>query len=100
MTQYCAQQRQRPVWQGDITIFGAFAMADMNHHPRAVDVGDLKMGSFLQAQPAGVDGRETDPVAQESDAAENLAHLLTAEDDRAAFSRGAGRTMVKIVHSL
>ena len=49
--------------------------------PRAVDVGDLQMGAFLQAQAAGVDGGQTDLVARQSDAAENLAHFRAAEDD-------------------
>jgi hypothetical protein len=38
--------------EGDITIFGPLATADVNEHPGAVDVGDLKVGAFLEAQPA------------------------------------------------
>ena len=30
----------------------AFAMADVNHQARAIDIGNLQMGAFLQAQPA------------------------------------------------
>ena len=47
----------------------------------AVDVGDLQMGAFLQAQAAGIDRRQTDLVAWQSDATENLAHFRQAEDD-------------------
>ena len=46
-----AQQLQRSFRQRDVTVFGAFAVADVNHHPGAVDVGDLQMGSFLQRRP-------------------------------------------------
>ena len=63
-----AQQLQRSLRQRDVTVFRALAVAHVNHHPRAVDVGDPQVGAFLQAQTAGVDGRETDSVAWQSDA--------------------------------
>jgi hypothetical protein len=70
----------------------------MNQQASAVDIGDLKMGAFPKAQTAGVDGGEADPVAQESDTAENPVHLLTAEDDRQLFlawgaNKGEGRPL-------
>jgi hypothetical protein len=67
------------------------------HQPAsAVDIWDLQMGAFLKAQTARGDGCEADPVAQESDTAENPSHFLTAEDDRQLFlawgaNKGKGR---------
>jgi hypothetical protein len=76
-----AQQRERSFRQGDVTVFGALAVADVNHLPGAVDVGDAQIGSFLQTQAAGVDGAETNFVTRQSDVTENLTHLCEAEDD-------------------
>ena len=42
-----AQEYQRALWQGDIPIFPAFAMLDVDHHARAVDITHLKMGALL-----------------------------------------------------
>lgn len=50
-----AQQFQRALWQGDIPIFPAFAMPDVDHHARAVDISHVKMGALLQAQTTGGD---------------------------------------------
>jgi len=75
------QQLERAFRQGHITILGAFAVADVNYHPRAVDVGDAQIGAFLQTQTAGVNGGETNSVARQSEARENLAHFGDAEDD-------------------
>ena len=77
-----AQQLQRAFGQRHVTIFRAFAVADVNHQAGAVDVGDLQISAFLQPQAAGVDGLETNLVARQSEARENLAHLFLAEDDR------------------
>jgi hypothetical protein len=76
---------QRPVWQGDIPIFPSFATTDVKQQASAVDLWDLKMGAFLKAQTAGVDRREADPVAQESDTAEKLSNFFDAEDDWKLF---------------
>ena len=85
-----AQQLQRALRQRDIAIFGALAVADVNHHAGAVDVGDLQMGSFLQAQAAGIDRRRDKLVARQSDGSENLAHFRQAEDDGQFLLRAPG----------
>src|SRR6266542_2211815 len=59
-----AQQFERALGQWNITILVALAMADMDHHPRAVDVRNCEADAFLQTESAGIDGRETDAVAQ------------------------------------
>ena len=74
--------------QRHVAILGALAMADVNHHAGAVDVGDLQMGAFLQAQAAGVDGGRDKLVTRQSDAGKNLAHFRQAEDDGQLLLRG------------
>jgi len=76
-----AQQLQRALRQWDIAVFRAFTVADVNHHPGAIDVGDVQIDSFLQPQAAGVNGGEADLVAWQFDASQNLAHLFAAQDD-------------------
>ena len=49
------------------TIFAALGVADVEHHPRAIDVGDLKMSSLLKPQPAAIDRGKADPVARVPD---------------------------------
>ena len=44
-----AQQCQRAVWQGDIPIFPAFPMTDVDQHASAIDIGHVEMGALLQA---------------------------------------------------
>jgi hypothetical protein len=62
----------------------------VNHLPRAIDIGNLKMGSLLQPQTTGVDRRETGPIALQPDEAKNLTNLIGTEDDREFLL--AGRT--------
>ena len=70
-----AQQCQRAVWQGDIAIFPAFAMTDVDQHASAIDIAHLQMGALLQAQTTGVDRGEADSVAEQSHTAENRGPL-------------------------
>ncbi len=88
-----AQPFERGLRQRYITIFVAFAMAQVNHHVAdgapgaalAVDMPDLELGAFAQAQATGVDGLQTGAIAQEPYSAENRAHFLAAEDHRQFF---------------
>jgi len=48
---------------------------DVNLLPSAVDVADLKVSAFLQAQAAAVNGGETSPIAEQSDLRESVALL-------------------------
>ena len=85
-----AEQLQGRVGQGDVTILAALAVMDVNQLPGAVDVTDLEVSAFLQAQSTGIDGGETSPIAKQSDLRENLSHFFPAEDDgQLLFSRRA-----------
>ena len=59
-----AQQLKRRVRQQNIAVLGALAAVDMDHHARAIDIGDFEMESLVQAQAAGVDGGEVGVVVE------------------------------------
>jgi hypothetical protein len=52
----------------------------MDHHPRAVEIRNLKMGPFLKSQTAGVDRRETGAIGRKPEKLENSANLIRAQD--------------------
>ena len=64
---------------GDEAVFGPFAAVDVQHHPLAVNIGDLQMLGLLQPRAAGVDGGEEGVVVWGSDAAQQAADFFTAE---------------------
>ena len=75
---------QGRAWQRDEAVFGAFAPMHVDHHALAVDVGDLQILRFLQAQAAGVDRGQKGAVVRRPDAAQDRPHLLAAQDRRQA----------------
>lgn len=52
----------------------------MQEHTVAVDIGDLQGPAFGEAQPAGVDRGETDPMAEHVDTGQGASDLLAAQD--------------------
>jgi len=46
----------------DIAIPAALALPDMNHHPLAVDVADLQVGSFCAACAGGIERHQQDAM--------------------------------------
>ena len=48
--------------QGNIPVLGALAAMDVDHHPLAVDIGDLQSERFRDPQAAGVDGGKASVV--------------------------------------
>ena len=65
--------------QGDEAVFSALAAVDVEHHPVAVDIGDLQMLGFLQAQPTSVDGGEESIVVRGARTPQEPADFFTAE---------------------
>ena len=59
-----AKQIQGLIRQWHIAVLCALATVDEEHHPRTVNVRDLKVQRFLQSQTAGVDGLEEDEVVK------------------------------------
>ena len=76
-----AQECQRALGQGDVAIAIAFALADVQEHALGVDVANLKAQAFAQAQAAGVNEDEADPVIPRGDQTEDAPHLGSGEDD-------------------
>jgi len=62
-----------------------FTLHDVHHHALTVDVRDSEGASFEQAQAAGVDGQETNPVTREAHTSENATNFSEGEYDRHAF---------------
>jgi hypothetical protein len=59
-----AQQMKSGLRQWDITVLGALAAVDMDHHALAVDIGDFEMAAFVKTQTAGVHGGQIDVVVE------------------------------------
>jgi hypothetical protein len=55
------QQLQGPCGQGHQAVFTPFALSNQDQHPVGVNVRDLEMGPFPQAQSAGIDHPQTHP---------------------------------------
>ncbi len=71
-----AQQIESGVGQRDIAVLGALAAVDMDHHARAIDIGDFEMECFVKAQAAGVDGGEVDVIVEGFDVGQDVADLF------------------------
>jgi hypothetical protein len=83
-----AQEVKSSLRQRDVAILAAFATTDMNHHPRAIDICDAKVSAFLKSQAAGVDGRQTDSIARQTNQGENTADFIEGEDCGEFLLRG------------
>src|SRR5437016_9492105 len=74
-----AQLFQGPLGQRHETIFVSFA-PDAQEHPLRIDVGNPQEQTFTEAQAAGIDRGQTDPVHRRAHAQENLLDFLPAQD--------------------
>ena len=70
--------------QRDEAVFGALAPVHVDHHPWAVDVGDLQILRFLQAQATRVDRAQEGVVTGRPHAPQDGPHLRAAQDRRPA----------------
>jgi hypothetical protein len=73
-----AQQLKSSLGQRDVAILGALAAVDMDHHARAIDIGDFEMESLVKAQAAGVDGGKVGVVVEGFDAGKKAADFFEA----------------------
>ena len=55
------------------------SLPHVDHHPVAVDVSNLKVNPFTQAQTAGIDGAQADPIARVAYVPQDAAYLGDAE---------------------
>lgn len=77
-----AQEQERALRQGHVTITIAFAGADVEEHALGINVTDQEVQAFAQAQAAGIDGDEADPMIQGRHAGQDAAGLGGGEHDR------------------
>ncbi len=68
--------------QGHEAVTLALAGADMEEHPRSINVAHLEAQAFAQAQAAGVKGDQGHAMIQGVNLLEDLARLLGGQDDR------------------
>src|SRR6266496_2456985 len=73
--------------QGDKTLLVALA-ADAQEHAGGVQVGDLQAATFIQAQGAGINGGQANPINGSAHATQNLLDFLSAEHDRQLLGLG------------
>src|SRR5664279_4794950 len=57
-----AQLFEQPRAEHDIAVLAALPLADMNHHPLAVDVADLQMSRFCTACAGGIHRHQQDAM--------------------------------------
>ena len=77
-----AQEEQRALREGDVAVAVALAATDVQEHALGVDVADLEVQTLAQAQAAGVDGDQGDPVIEGRDSGEDATDLGGGQDDR------------------
>lgn len=82
-----AEHLKRLVGEGDQAVLVALAAADVDQHPAGVDVGDLQMEGFLQAEPERIDGPEKALQGGLVDRADELIDLGDGQD-RGPFPAG------------
>ena len=83
-----SQEMQAAFWQRHIAILASFACMHVDELAFAIDLVDLQADPFQQAQPAGIDGRETNPIALPVDAPQHTSNFSHTQDDWQLFLFG------------
>ncbi len=73
-----AQQVESGLRESEVTILGALAAVDMDHHAGAIDIGDFEMESFVKSQAAGVYGGEIGIILGGFDVAKKASDFFDA----------------------
>ena len=76
------ERLQKLFAQRNIAIVTAFPLPDVNHHPLAVDIGDLKTAQFRAADTRRVQGHEHRAVEEVTGRVDELRYFLRAQDLR------------------
>jgi hypothetical protein len=76
-----SQPFQAPCGQGHQAVFAPLALADPDQHTLGVDVRDLEMGSFPEAQSTGVDHLQTQSCFRVDYRAQQQADFLQTQHD-------------------
>ena len=89
-----AQECQRAFGQRDVTILIALARADVKEAALGVNIADLEVQTFAQAQTAGIDRGQSDALIQGGHGGEEAAHLGSGKDD-GKFELGIGADQIQ-----
>ena len=74
-----AQELRR---EHDVAVLAALALLDPDHHPLAVDVGNLQENDFRHAQSSGIDRGQRGAALEARDRLQKAHHLVGAQHDR------------------
>jgi hypothetical protein len=77
-----SEQRQGLFGQGDVTVFSALASVDMDDHTLRVDVGNLQVEGFVEAETQTINSGEVDLIVQGSGGVEEPPDFFHTEDGR------------------
>ena len=77
-----AQNPQQLRREHDVTVLAALALLDPDHHPLAVDVGDLQENHFRDAQSGGIDRGQRGAALEARDRFQEAHELVGAQHDR------------------
>lgn len=77
-----AEESEGICGEGDVAVFGALAMMDMDLEALAINVRTLKRESFMEPESQALDGGEGDLVVQGSGGGEEPSNFLHTEDGR------------------
>ncbi len=76
------QHRQQIGRQHDVAVLVALALLDADHHAGTIDVGDLEVDQFGDAQSGGVTGAQYDLIFEAGSGGEQTHDLVLAQDHR------------------
>jgi hypothetical protein len=77
-----AQNPQELRREHDVTVFAALALLDPDHHPLAVDIGDLQQNHLGDAQSGGIDRRQSGAALETWDGLQEAHDFVGAEHHR------------------
>ena len=76
-----AQENQGALWQRDVTVLIALARPDVQEHAFGINVTNLQAQAFPEAQAAGVNRDQGEPMIQRGHRRQDAAHLGGREHD-------------------
>src|ERR1700688_2250330 len=94
------ERLQKLFAQGNSTVMSGFPLANVNHHPLAVDIGDLKTAQFRAADTRRVQGHEHRAVEEVTGQVDELRYFLATQDLREFAIAFGSRNIFEQIPSL
>src|SRR6266849_7776196 len=95
-----SERLQKLFAYGNITVMSAFPLANVNHHPLAVDIGDLKTAQFRAADTRRVQSHEHRAVEEVTGRVDELRYFLGTQDLRERATAFGSRNIFDQIASL